>query len=337
MGTIWVLLFLTLLTSGTYAGRTRPGAAATPTPAPDTYLPLVRKNFNGPVIAGCPLLPADNILNRRVDDLPVHARSTAWINSIGSTRGLHPDFGKDLDGTGPFGIPYTTVPGDQEKVGVSFYYDDSDPGPYPIPPDAPVEGDGEGDSHVLVLDRDACLLYEMFDAHKNADDTWDAGSGAIFDLRSNALRPLGWTSADAAGLSILAGLVRYAEVEAGAIRHAIRFTASATQKAFLWPARHQAGSTTNLDVPPMGARFRLKASRDISVFTDPKIQVIFRAFKEYGLILADNGSNWYISGAPDANWDDDVLVQAFAALKGSDFEAVDVSSLMVDPNSGQAK
>jgi hypothetical protein len=336
LGPVCLLLLLAQLAFGKPAGGVWPGTAAAGTPAPDMYLPLVTR-LGGPSIAGCPLFPADNILNRRVDSLPVHSRSNAWISSMkGSTTGLHPDFGANWDG-GPFGIPYTTVPGSQPKVAVSFYYSDSDPGPYPIPPDAPVEGDGVGDSHVLVLDRDACKLYELFAAKKNADSSWYASSGAIFDLRSNALRPLGWTSADAAGLSILAGLVRYDEVQSGAIRHAIRFTAAHTQEAYLWPARHEAGDTTSADVPPMGARFRLKASKDISAFSDPKIQVIFKAFKEYGLILADNGSNWYISGTPDANWDDEVLVDAFKLLKGSDFEAVDVSGLMVNPDSGQSK
>jgi hypothetical protein len=335
LGTVCGMLFLALLSFALQAGGSRLEAAVAGAPVPDTYLPLVRKSLDGPVIAGCPLFPLDNVLNRRIDTLPVHPRSNAWISSMGGNQGLHPDFGANWNG-GPFGIPYTTVPGGQLKVGVNFRYaDESDPGPYPIPPDAPVEKGS--DRHVLVLDRDHCILYEMFAAVKNADNTWHADSGAVFDLRSNALRPSGWTSADAAGLTILAGLVRYDEVESGAIRHAIRFTAATTQTAFVWPARHQAGDTASLNVPPMGARFRLKASTDISAFTDPKIQVIFKAFKEYGLILADNGSNWYISGVPDASWNDEVLVNAFAALKGSDFEAVDVSGLMLDPDSGQAK
>jgi hypothetical protein len=323
------LAFLALL----LAGGAAPQEAAAD--APDTYLPLVVRYSGGPSIFGCPLFPGDHILNRRVDDLPVHSRSDAWVASMGAATKLHPDFGANWNG-GPFGIPYTSVAGSQTPVAVSFQYtSESDPGPYPIPPDAPVEkGD---DAHVLVVDRDACKLYELFAAHKNADNSWHAGSGAVFDLRSNALRPLGWTSADAAGLSILAGLVRYDEAESGSIRHAIRFTAALTQDDFLWPARHQAGGSGSLNVPPMGARFRLKASVDLTRFSDPKVRAIFTAFKEYGIILADNGSNWYISGTPDARWNDDVLVSAFSALEGSDFEAVDVSGLMVDEDSGQAR
>lgn len=293
------------------------------------YLPVVMAANASPSLAGCPMFPGDNIWNRRVDSLPVHSRSTAYINSIGAATRLHPDFGVT------YGIPFTSVPAGQPKVPVVFDYDDeSDPGPYPIPPDAPVEGGS--DAHVLVIDRGTCLLYEMWASEKQPNGSWTAGSGAIFDLRSNALRPAGWTSADAAGLPILPGLVRYDEVASGAIRHAIRFTASTTQRAYVWPARHYASNNTNLNVPPMGQRFRLKAGVDISGL-DPEIQVIFRAFKEYGIILADNGSNWYITGAPDPRWDDEMLVDAFRLLKGSDFEAVDVSGLMIDANSGQSR
>jgi hypothetical protein len=235
--------------------------------------------------------------------------STAYISSIGASTGLHPDFGANWNG-GPFGIPYTTVPGTQPLVPVAFdYADESDPGPYPIPPDAPVEGGS--DRHVLVVDRDHCKLYEMWNASKQPDGSWQAGSGAVFDLRSNALRPDTWTSAGAAGLPILPGLVRYDEVAAGEIKHAIRFTVQHTRKAHLWPARHDASSSTDANLPPMGQRFRLKASKDLSGFP-AQIQVIFTAFKRYGLVLADNGSNWYVSGAPDARWDDDVLVTAFS-------------------------
>ena len=279
------------------------------------------------------MFPADNVWNVRIDSLPVDARSNNYIASIGASTDLHPDFGANWN-RGPFGIPYTTVPGTQPLVGVTFdYADESDPGPYPIPPDAPV--DGVSDRHVLVVDHDHCKLYEMWNAQKQADGSWQAGSGAVFDLRSNALRPDTWTSADAAGLPILPGLVRYDEVAAGEIKHAIRFTVQRTRKAHLWPARHDASSSTDLNLPPMGQRFRLKASKDISSYPT-QIQVIFTAFKRYGLILADNGSNWSISGAPDASWNDDMLVTAFRSLKGSDFEAVDESSLMVNPNSGQA-
>lgn len=289
-------------------------------------------------VGGCPLFPANNIWNARVDRLPLDPHSADYINSIGATRGLHPDFGANWNG-GPFGIPYTTVPGAQAQVPVSFEYaDESDPGPYPIPPDAPIEGgaDSDGDRHVIVVDRDNCKLYEMWNSWPQTGGSWYAGSGAVFDLRSNLLRPDTWTSADAAGLPILPGLVRYDEVASGEIRHAIRFTAQITQRSYVWPARHYASSNTSPSVPPMGQRFRLKSSVDISGF-EPPVQVIFTAFKRYGLILADNGSNWYVSGAPDARWDDDMLVSAFRLLHGSDFEAVDVSGLMIDPNSGQAR
>ncbi len=295
------------------------------------YLPLVVNGSSAPWLAGCPMFPADNIWNRRVDALPVHPRSAAYINSIGPGVALHADFGTI------YGIPYTTVPAGQPKVGIRFgpeAGDESDPGPYPIPPDAPVEGGS--DRHVLVLQRDTCLLYELYAAEKQPDDSWTAYSGAVFDLRSNALRPATWTSADAAGLPILPGLVRYDEAAGGEIRHAFRFTAQRTQKAFVWPARHYASSSTDLNLPPMGQRFRLKASVNIDGYP-PQIRAIFKAFKEYGIILADNGSNWYITGAPDSRWDDDALVSAFKSLHGSDFEAVDVSGLMIDPDSGQAR
>ena len=221
---------------------------------------------------------------------------------------------------------------------VTFDYDDeSDPGPYPIPTHAPIEGgpNSDGDRHVLVVDRDHCVLYEMWNSWPNANGSWHAGSGAVFSLNSHALRPAGWTSADAAGLPVAAGLVRYEEVAAGQIRHAIRFTVPQTRRAYVWPARHYASTLTGTQYPPMGQRFRLKANFNLAGFA-PEVQVILQAFKTYGIILADNGSAWYISGAPDARWNDDVLRQ-LNQVHGSDFEAVDVSSLMIDPNSGQAR
>jgi hypothetical protein len=285
------------------------------------------------MIGGCPVFPPDNIWNRRIDSLPVDtAHSAAYINSIGANTGLHPDFGT------VYGIPYGFTPTGQQQVTVTFQYDDeSDPGPYYIPSNAPIEGGS--DSHVLIADPGRCALYELYAATKINNTTWRAGSGAIFDLRSNVLRPDGWTSADAAGLPILPGLVRYDEAAAGAIHHAIRFTADITQKAYVWPARHYASDNTSLSRPPMGARFRLKASFNIdnpNYNFSPEVKVILRAFKEYGIILADNGSNWYITGAPDSRWSDDDL-HDLSYVKGSDFEAVDVSSLMVNPNSGQSK
>jgi hypothetical protein len=287
-------------------------------------------------IAGCPLFPADNIWNARVDELPVDPRSDAYIASIGSSTGLHPDFGTVWEGA-PIGIPYNIVDSSQPGLPVAFNYDEeSDAGLYPIPANPLIEGgpEGQGDRHILIVDQDECLLYELFYARR-INGSWQAGSGAIFDLRSNALRPDGWTSADAAGLPILPGLVRYEEAAAGVIAHALRFTAAHTRKAHLWPARHDASSNTSPNVPPMGQRFRLKAGFDLSGFSPP-LQVILQALKTYGLILADNGSNWYISGSPDSRWDDDMLVSELRRVRGSDFEAVDVSGLMVSPDSGQA-
>ncbi len=289
-------------------------------------------------VGGCPLFPANNVWNTRIDSLPVDPRSDDYINMIGSNTGVHPDFGTEWEGA-PIGIPYTTVPGTQPLVQVVFEYDDeSDPGPYPIPPDAPIEGgpDSDGDRHVLVVDRDNCTLYEMWSSYPQADGSWQAGSGAVFDLLSNALRPDTWTSADAAGLPILPGLVRYDEVASGVITHALRFTARYTQRKYVWPARHYASSSTDPARPPLGQRFRLKASFDISGFS-PEVQVILTALKTYGMFLADNGSNWYISGAPDPRWNDDVLVSELRQVRGSDFEAVDESGFMLDPDSGQAR
>jgi hypothetical protein len=293
----------------------------------------------GPTLEGCPVFPADNIWNESVENLPVAANSAAFISTIGATQGLHPDFGSGSYAGGPIGIPYTIVNGNQEKVNITFTYaDESDPGPYPLPPDAAIEGGSlsTGDRHVLVLDRDSCLLYETFDSWPQPDGSWNAGSGAIFNLRSHALRPPGWTSADASGLPILPGLVRYEEVASGEIRHALRFTAPQTRKEYLWPARHYASSLTGIQYPPMGQRFRLKASFDISGFS-AEVQVILRALKKYGMILADNGSAWFICGAPDSRWDNDTLVNEFRQIKGSDFEAVDESSLMIASDSGQAR
>ena len=292
-----------------------------------------------PTIAGCPVFPADNVWNTPIDELPVDLSSAAYITSIGTDKGVHPDFGSGLWDGGPIGIPYNVVPGTQPKVAISFdYADESDPGPYPIPADAEIEGgsDSSGDRHILVIDQDNCILYETWSTYPEEDGSWDAGSGAIFDLRSHALRPEGWTSSDAAGLPILPGLVRYDEVASGEIRHALRFTAPRTRKEFIWPARHYASSDTSLNYPPMGQRFRLKAGFDISGFS-PEVQVILQALKKYGMILADNGSSWFIQGEPDPRWDNDVLVGELRLVKGSSFEAVDESSLMIDPDSGQAR
>lgn len=291
-----------------------------------------------PSIAGCAIFPADNIWNVRVDDLPRDPNSDAYLQTIGLNEHAHADFGSGLWDGGPIGIPYVTVASDQPVVTVSFdYADESDPGPYPVPTDAPIEGGSasDGDRHVLVLERDECVLYELYDAFPQPDGSWAAGSGAIFDLNDHALRPDGWTSADAAGLPILPGLARYDEVAAGEINHALRFTAPQTKRAYVWPARHYASSLTGSEYPPMGQRFRLRADFDISDYS-PAVQVILRALKTYGMILADNGSAWYISGAPDERWDNDVL-RELHEIAGADFEAVDVSSLMIDNDSGQAQ
>lgn len=298
-------------------------------------LPFTRASGTSvPEAPGCPMFPADSFWHADVSKLPLDAKSSTYVSSIGSSTSLHPDFGTVYAGA-PNGIPYTAVPGTQTKVPVTFdYADESDPGPYPIPPNAPIEGgpNSTGDRHVLVVDKDACKLYEMWNSWPQSDGSWHAGSGALFDMKSDALRPAGWTSADAAGLAILPGLVRYDEVAAGHIDHAIRVTVNATDDRYIWPARHKTGSTSYPSRPPMGERFRLRASVDISGFS-PANQVILQALKTYGAIVADNGSSWYISGAPDSRWNDSDL-HNLTTLHGSDFEAVDESSLMVDPNSG---
>ncbi len=290
-----------------------------------------------PTIAGCPMFPANNIWNARVDSLPIHARSAQWINSIGSGIGFHMDFGSGIwppSTGGPIGIPYNTVVGSSvTNYTVDFYYpSQSDTGPYPIPASPNIEFGG--DHHILVVDTETCTLYETFDMSFSGGQ-WSGGSGAIWSLNSNTLRPDTWTSADAAGLPILPGLVRYEEVAAGQINHALRFTVEQTN-SYIWPARHLTSGTAGVltNVPPMGARFRLKASYDISGFS-PEMQVILLAMKQYGIILADNGSNWYVSGVPSESWDNDML-HTLDVLKGSDFEAVDTSSLIVNFDSGQA-
>ena len=296
----------------------------------------------GPALAGCPVFPADHVWNVLVDALPRDPASDAYVASIGAAATMHPDFGAGLWEGRAIGIPFDMVGPDQATVPVSFAYaDESDPGPYPIPPDAFVEGAPgpglpvpDGDRHVLVLQTGSCTLYELFDAERQGDGSWTAGSGAVFDLRGYDLRPDGWTSADAAGLPILPGLVRYAEVAAGEIRHALRFTAPSTRRAYVWPARHFASASTDPALPPMGQRFRLRADADLSGFSDEAL-AIARALQTYGMILADNGSPWYLSGAPDDRWDNEAL-RDLRQLQGSDFEAVDASGLMASPDSGRA-
>jgi hypothetical protein len=279
------------------------------------------------------MTPADSFWHADVSALPVHAQSSAWIASVGATAGLKADFGSGTWNGGPIGIPYTTVPGTQPRVSVSFdYADESDPGPYPVPADAPIEGGSgsTGDRHVLLVDRDACRLWELYAAYpQSGGASWTAGSGATWDLNSNAMRPLGWTSGDAAGLPILPGLVRPDEVAAGEIDHVIRFTAPRTYN-YVWPASHKASSGGTSD-PPMGAWFRLKASFDISGFSAQN-QVILRALKKHGMVLADNGSSLFMSGVPDPSWNNSDL-NLLRSVPGSAFEAVDVSSLEVSSTS----
>ncbi len=290
-----------------------------------------------PGAPSCPVFPADNAWNTPISNLPVNPHSAQWLASTNaSTTNLHPDFGPSGDPSNPYGMPYTVVPGGHQLVSVSFQYaSESDPGPYPFGPDTPIEGgpSATGDRHALMVDPSTCTLYELYDARYSPGAS-TAGSGAIWSLTSNALRPAGWTSADAAGLPILPGLVRYDEVLSGRITHAIRMTAAVTDTSYLWPARHQAGSASNPNLPPMGARFRLKSNFDISRFS-PQAQVVLRAMQQYGLIVADNGSNWYFGGTADASWPLS-LVDELKGIPASAFEAVDESGLMVSPDSGQA-
>ena len=285
-----------------------------------------------PGAPACPVFPSNNVWHADIRTLPVHARSAAWVNSMGPARKLHPDFGPSGLAM-PYGIPFTVVGASHADVGVSFDYDDeSDPGPYPFGPDTPIEGGS--DRHAIMIDRDTCTLYELFDAHY-APGASSAGSGAIWSLTSNALRPAGWTSADAAGLPIFAGLVRLDEVQAGVVDHAIRMTASRTDRSYLWPARHQAGAENNPNLPPMGARFRLKSSFSISAFR-ADTRVILTAMQRYGMIVADNGSDWYFTGTAENGWAEGMLDE-LKTIPASAFEAVDTSSLMLGPNSGQVR
>ena len=273
----------------------------------------------------CPIFPRDNAWNERVDRLPVAASSGRIIAAIGADRPVHADFGSGRYNGGPIGIPYTTVSGHQRRVPVRFQYaDESDRGPYPIPRSAPIEGGAgsDGDRHVIVVDRDRCRLYELFDAHPvDRGASWRAGAGAIWSLRSNHLRPRGWTSADAAGLPILPGLARYEELARGGIDHALRFTVPRTRKAFIAPARHFASSDTDPSLPPMGLRVRLKASFSTAGFGH-QARAVLVALKRYGMLLADNGSPWFISGAPSSGWSNDDL-HGLGRVRGRDFEVVD--------------
>jgi len=273
-------------------------------------------------IANLQVFPADNPWNTDISQYPVHGKADNYIASIGPDTGLHPDFGTLWEGAA-IGIPYVVVAGTQPLVPITFvaYGDESDPGPYPVPDNAPVEGGSlsDGDRHVIVVDKDRKMLYELYRAFK-VPGGWQADSGAVWDLTSNAVRPRGWTSADAAGLPIFPGLVRYEEIEKGEITHALRFTVSGTQRGFIYPARHYASSSTDSNLPPMGLRLRLKADYDISGFTATN-RIILKAMQTYGLIVADNGADWYISGAPDSRWNDEELAQ-LRQVTGKDFEVV---------------
>jgi len=305
-----------------------------PLAAGPIYLPLVMKNAGGPTLGGCSMFPPDNPWNTDISNYPIHPNSAAFIADINMTGNqfLHADFGSNPD----YGIPYVVVPGSQISVTITYYPppdgfgDESDPGPYPIPPDAPVEAGS--DAHVLALNSGTCKLYELYNASKDpVGSGWHASSGAVFDLNSNALRPEGWTSADAAGLPILPGLARYDEAASGAIKHALRFTVWRTQRGYIHPATHFAGSTPS--APPMGLRLRLKASYDISGYTG-QARVILEALKRYGMIVADNGSSWFITGAPYAGpgpgWDDDDLNQ-LKSVPGTAFEAVYTGDIITSP------
>jgi hypothetical protein len=288
----------------------------------------------------CPAFPADNVWNTPITGLAVDPHSAQWLTHMaaGSTY-LHPDYGPG-GGSSPYGIPWQVTHAHPRFVKVKFAYsDESDRGPYPFAARTPIEGgaNATGDRHALMVDPKTCVLYELYDAHYRPDNRSTAGSGAIWKLGSNHLRPAGWTSADAAGLPILPGLVNYDEVMSGHIDHAIRFTAQTTDTKYIWPARHEAGSVTNAGYPPMGARFRLSARFALPASKCAKpCQVVIRAMKTYGLILADNGSNWFFQGTADRRWTYK-MVDQLKQIPASEFQAVDESCLIVGPNSGQAR
>lgn len=317
----WAVCTLGLVAVLTF-GACVPGAPGGPPSGPGA----------DPGAGPCPMFPADNYWFADVSSLPEHPRSGAWRSEIGLGAGLKADFGSGTWDGGPIGIPSIRVGAAQPRVPISFYYpDESDPGPYPIPLDAPVEFGS--DHHVIVVDESDCTLYEVYDATLRPDGSWDAGSGATWNLRSNALRPDGWTSADAAGLPMLPGLVRFDEVASGRINHALRFTAPRTQRDHLWPARHDASNSTDSNLPPLGAWFRLRPDYDTS-WMHPQARVIAEALKVHGMILADNGSSWFISGSPDERWDNDGL-RDLLSVTGSDLVAVDAEQLRIDPDSGR--
>jgi hypothetical protein len=335
------------------------GAAAAPASAPATFTaasaPLAgpehasagRAGGTAAELASCPIFPANNIWNTDISKLPADPHSAAWLGSMDSASTyLHPDFGPNTGGY-PYGIPYTVVTNAHPKVHVSFTYaSESDRWLYPFGSDTRIEGgqNAGGDRHALMLDTSSCRLYELWNARYGSRAT--AGSGAIWNLRSNALRPAGWTSADAAGLPILPGLLNFAQIKRAVqtgtpIRHAIRFTADRTRSAYIWPARHEAGSGSSASLPPMGARFRLKMSFNVAGYCHSApycayAKAVLTEMQHYGLILADNGSNWYFGGAAFPQWPD-ALVSLLKGIPASAFEAVNESCLEVSANSGQAQ
>ena len=306
--------------------------AVVPVLASPAFAAGTSRNLPG---TACPAFPANNIWHADISKLPVHPSSKAWLSHMSLTRKLHPDFGPSYGAQPvPYGIPITYVAGTHAKVSVRFdYASESDRVGYPLGSDTKVEGGQwtSGDRHTVVVDKTYCRVYETWDTRRSGT-AWLAGSGATWSLKSNALRPAGWTSADAAGLPILPGLLRYDEVAAGSVDHAIRFTTNITDRSYVWPARHQAGSVSDHSYPPMGARFRLKASFPITGYR-ADTQVVLRAMKKYGLILADNGSPWYFQGTSDTRWTSPMLDQ-LKAIPASAFEAVNESSLMVSSSSG---
>ncbi len=371
-GAVTALLTITVATAACSSGARAPSAvspghgtewagisaenSAQPTtmPSPATSpvsAPAAQGNLGGTTVPGapnCPMFPANNVWNTNISKLPVNSDSAAWLQSMDSSSTyLHPDFGPNPGGY-PYGIPFIVVSSAHPSVRVSFQYaSESDPGPYPFGPDTPIEGgpSAGGDRHAIMVNSSTCTLYELYDAQYSAGGS-TAGSGAIWQLTSNALRPAGWTSADAAGLPILPGLLDYAQIQAAVasgrpITHAIRFTAAQTAAAYVWPARHEAGSGSVSTLPPMGARFRLKASFNVATFCSSSqpycadAQAVLTEMQNYGLILADNGSNWYFQGSAYPQWPD-ALVSLLKQIPASDFEAVDESCLMVSSNSGEA-
>ena len=341
--------------AGAPAGASADAASSSPTAGPSSPAspspsapPPSPAGTRVPGAAGCPMFPASNVWNTDISRLPVNSRSAAWMLSMNSAHTfLHPDFGPN-EGGYPYGIPFNVVTSRHPEIAIKFQYaSDSNKGPYPFGSDTRIEGgqNAGGDRHAIMVNRSTCTLYELFAAHYSAGRS-TAGSGAIWNLRSNALRPAGWTSADAAGLPILPGLLNYSQVVAAVrtgkpITHAIRFTADTTQEAFIWPARHEAGSTRSANVPPMGARFRLKASFSVAKFCPDAApyckdaKAVLTEMQHYGLILADNGSNWYFQGTAFPQWPDD-LVSLLKGIPASAFQAVSESCLMVHSNSGQA-